>query len=62
MALFGPQMDPSRVNWTLVFRGKNRPVGKSNKPDWPVFAPSMTLLRPSQSGYLLEVLPSQSRF
>jgi hypothetical protein len=26
-------MDPSRVNWTLVFRGKNGPVGRTYKPE-----------------------------
>ena len=29
--------DPSRVNWTLMFRRKNRPDGRTYKPDWPVF-------------------------
>jgi hypothetical protein len=28
-------MDPSRVNWTPVFRRKDRPVGRTYKPDWP---------------------------
>ena len=34
-----PFLDPkwTPVNWTLVFRRKNRPVGRTYKPDWPVF-------------------------